>query len=70
MIDLGTGITLAGIAAVLAFLWKLTKDISGVEVRLSKITAVDRRVSSLAERVAHIERLLEGSRTNASDIDN
>ena len=25
MIDLGTGITLAGIAAVLAFLWKLTK---------------------------------------------
>ena len=41
MIDLGTGITLAGIAAVLAFLWKLTKDISGVELRLSeKITAV------------------------------
>lgn len=70
MIDLGTGITLAGIAAVLAFLWKLTKDISGVELRLSeKITAVDRRVSSLAERVAHIEELLEGARTKASNTD-
>lgn len=60
MIDLGTGITLAGIAAILAFLWKLTKDIAAVELRLSeKITAVDRRVSSLAERVAHVEELLE-----------
>ena len=71
MIDLGTGITLAGIAAVLVFLWKLTKDISGVELRLSeKIAAVDRRVSSLAERVAHVEGLLEGARTKVSDTEN
>ena len=71
MIDLGTGITLAGIAAVLVFLWELTKDVSGVELRLSeKIAAVDRRVSSLEERVAHVEGLLEGARTKVSDTDN
>ena len=71
MIDLGTGITLAGIAAVLVFLWELTKDVSGVELRLSeKIAAVDRRVSSLEERVAHVEALLEGARTKVSDTDN
>lgn len=71
MIDLGTGITLAGIAAVLVCLWKLTKDVSGVELRLTeKIAAVDRRVSSLEERVAHVEGLLGGARTKVSDTDN
>lgn len=52
MIDLSTGINIVGFLGVFGFLWKLRGDVA----------AVDRRVSGVSERVAHIEGLLQGER--------
>ena len=52
MIDLSTGINIVGFIGVFGFLWKLRSDVA----------AVDRRVSGVSERVAHIEGLLQGER--------
>ena len=47
-------------------MWEITRDISGVEKRLTeKIDGVTSRLSELGERVVHIEGLLEGERKAA-----
>lgn len=57
---------LVGFIALALFMWKITRDISGVEKRLTeKIDGVTNRLSELGERVAHIEGLLEGERNAA-----
>ena len=57
---------LVGFIALALFMWKITRDISGVEKRLTeKIDGVTHRLSELGERVAHIEGLLEGERNAA-----
>ena len=45
-------LTLAGLVAVIAFLWNLHRDIRGL----------DQRLSGMTERVARLEGLLEGVR--------
>ena len=52
MIDLSTGINIVGFLGVFGFLWKRRGDAA----------AVDRRVSGVSERMAHIEGLLQGER--------
>ena len=57
---------LVGFIALALFMWKITRDISGVEKRLTeKIDGVTNRLSELGERVAHIEGLLEDERNAA-----
>ena len=45
-------LTLAGLVAVIAFLWNLHRDIG----------ALDRRLSGITEQVAKLEGMLEGLR--------
>ncbi|MDE2733623.1 MAG: hypothetical protein OXI72_04465 [Gemmatimonadota bacterium] len=57
---------LMGFIALALFMWKLTRDIAGVEKRLTaKIDDVTNRLPEIGERVAHIEGLLEGERNAA-----
>ena len=57
---------LVGFIALALFMWKITRDISGVEKRLTeKMDGVTNRLFELGERVAHIEGLLEGERNVA-----
>lgn len=57
---------LVGFIALALFMWEITRDISGVEKRLTeKIDGVTSRLSELGERVVHIEGLLEGERKAA-----
>ena len=60
---------LVGFIALALFMWKITRDISGVEKRLTeKIDGVTNRLSELGERVAHIEGLLEGECKRRTEI--
>lgn len=62
---------LVGFIALALFMWKITRDISGVEKRLTeKIDGVTNRLSALGERVAltiKITRELSGIERRLSD---
>lgn len=63
MIDLSTGINIAGFIGVLAFLWKIWGDMSK---EVAKVAAdLTKEINGVSERVARIEGLLEGERNAA-----
>ena len=63
MIDLSTGINIAGFIGVLAFLWKIRSDMSK---EVAKVAAdLTKEINGVSERVARIEGLPEGERNAA-----